>query len=175
VWSAMRGGMPYVVVMDLVRHEATDTLFAGTHARSVFSFDLLQLGDADGDADGADNNIDCALDDPGAFAAPGEVAAVEVGRGIAGEALLAWGSLAASAGSATRYDLAQGSIADLQVSGVAGSAALSCDVSGASYVDATALASGEGRYYLVRGSNVCGKGGWGADGEGLPRALSVCP
>lgn len=60
--------MPIVVVMDLVLHEPRRILYAGRHGRSIYSYDLSQLPPTEGDGDGADNNHDRALGDPGAFA-----------------------------------------------------------------------------------------------------------
>jgi hypothetical protein len=175
-WSDMRGGMPHVVVLDLVRHDPGDTLFAATHGRSVYTFDLAQLGPADGDGDGIDNNVDCALADAGAFAAPGEVVALSVDRRDGATSALTWTSLAAAAGTGTRYDLARGDIAVLTASGGSwGSVSFDCGVTGASSADASAPATGSGFYYLVRGRNACGVGSWGADSGGSPRASSACP
>jgi len=175
VWSVMHSGMPWVVVMDLVRHEQTDTLFAGTHGRSIYSFDLLQLGEADGDGDGSNNNEDCALADPGAFAPPGEVDSLGVDRGVGPEAVLGWSSLAATAGTGTLYDVATGAIAELAASGTTQAASLSCGVAGTTLTDAGPLAPGAGRYYLVRGRNVCGLGVWGAASGGSLGNPPVCP
>lgn len=174
-FSAMRGGMPWLVVMKLRKHRALDALWAATHARGIFRFDLSQLGPADGDGDGSDNNADCAPADGGAFAAPGEVADVTADRGAAAETLLSWSGLASSAGSGTVYDLARGDIASLLTSGTAASAALACASPATSASDPALPAAGAGFYYLVRGRNTCAIGTWGTGSDGLPRASGACP
>lgn len=175
-WSDMRGGLPYVIVLDLVRHDPTDTLFAATHGRSIYTFDLGQLGPADGDGDGVDNNTDCAPADPGVFAPPGEVAELRVDRIADATAGLSWTSLAGGAGADITYDLARGAISDLTTSGgTASSASLDCRVAGSSHADPSAPSQAAGFYYLVRGRNVCGFGGWGKDSGGAPRASAACP
>ena len=174
-WSLMNGGMPYAVVLDLERHEPTRTLYAATHGRSLYSYDLDQLPPADGDADGVDNNHDCALADPGAFAPPGEVAPLQVRTDAAGQAILSWPGLASSAGPGTVYDVARGDIGSLAASGFAGSTSLACGLPLPGATDATLPPAGTGVYYLVRGRNACGAGSWGRDSDGFERTLSVCP
>jgi photosystem II stability/assembly factor-like uncharacterized protein len=179
-WSDLRTGLPYVVVMDLVENAPTATLFAATHSRSIFTLDLAALPAPDGDGDGVDNNADCALADPDAFASPGEVTAVRVNPGdvnlAPSEAVdLSWSSLASQAGGGTRYDVALGYIGDLPTLGTAAATALVCGTASRSASDATPLAPGQGVYYLVRARNVCGLGTWGTDSEGTARAVSACP
>ncbi len=84
-------------------------------------------------------------------------------------------SLAGTAGSGTLNDVATGAIADLRVSGISGSVALSCDVAATSLSDAGPLVPGAGAYYLVRGRNICDLGVWGDASDGMPRILTVCP
>ncbi|HET9299862.1 MAG TPA: hypothetical protein VFO11_07940, partial [Candidatus Polarisedimenticolaceae bacterium] len=148
-WSAMRGGMPRVVVMDLVRHQGTQTLFAGTYGRSLYTYALGQLGPADGDGDGTDNNQDCALADPGAFAVPGPVLGAMVDKFPDGlTAVVSWPSLAGSAGPAIEYDV------------VRGATSVACGVAQPIVTDAAVPASGEAFLYQVRGRNACGVGPW---------------
>jgi hypothetical protein len=45
----------------------------------------------------------------------------------------------------------------------------------ATTVEDTTPVTTTGVYYLVRGSNVCGTGTYGADSEGEPRITSACP
>jgi len=137
----------------------------------MFEFDLDQLPPADGDGDGTDNNADCALADPGAFAAPGEVPFVTVDRGPAGEALLGWTDLAPATGTDTTYDVAVGALDGLTPFGTAAGVALVCGASTPAATDDQPLAGGEGRYYLVRAANVCGVGGWGTDSGGGERIV----
>jgi photosystem II stability/assembly factor-like uncharacterized protein len=169
-WSAMSGNLPRVVVMDLYQHASTNALYAATHARSVHTFDLAQLPVPDGDGDGVDNNADCALADPGAFAAPQEVGSLTVAKGAGDAADLSWGSLAPTAGAGTVYDVAVGDLALLAVSGTGSSTSLACSVAGEATSDPAVPAPGAGVYYMVRGRNACGIGTWGDD-----RDSGACP
>ena len=173
-WSDLRGGLPYVVVMDLAEHGPTNTLWAASYARGLYSYDLGQLGPADGDHDGVDNNTDCAPTDGGTFAAPAEVASLSVDKGAGGAANLSWTSLASQAGSSTIYDAATGDLATLAVSGTAAATALQCGIAATAATDAGVLAADTGVYYLVRGRNSCGLGTWGSGTSG-PRSLTACP
>jgi hypothetical protein len=173
-WLLLAQGMPYVVVLDLALHEGSRTLFAGSHGRSLFAFDLDQLPPVDSDGDGVDNPSDCAPFNAGAFAQPGEVPLLLLGRAENGDALLSWSSLAGSAGSATVYDVVRGQVAQLKSPFNPGFA-LACGTAGTTASDAALPASGTGRYYLVRGSNVCGKGTWGEDSSGDDHSFAICP
>ena len=182
-WSEMRGGMPYVVVMDLEEHAPSGALFAATHARSIFTYDLAQLPPADGDGDGSDNHTDCAPLDGGAFAPPPEVPALvlQLGGQRLGETsaddsvAISWPSVAAQAGAATVYDLSRGSLASLPVAGVAGAISLACGISSNSFVDTAPLPAGQGVYYLARARNACGLGSWGTSSGGQERPVPSCP
>jgi photosystem II stability/assembly factor-like uncharacterized protein len=174
-WSMLGSGMPSVVVSRLVLDDPSRTLFAGTYGRSVFSFALDQLPPPDGDGDGVDNNQDCAPADPSAFHAPGELAPIAVGRGSGSEAVISWPDASGSAGPATVYDVARGSLSALANSGTGASIGLACSIATTSTVDAAAPAQADGFYYLVRARNPCGIGTWGADSLGDPRLSSACP
>jgi hypothetical protein len=167
--------MPPVVVQDLVLHEADRILFAATHARSVYSYDLNQLPAADGDGDGVDNNSDCALADAGAFSPPGEVVALRLGRGTGDGAALSWASLSDSAGPDTSYDVARGVLSTLPFGGGTGGAmALACDVGTDTFGDSGLPPANTGYFYLIRGENVCGIGTAGHDSRGAERAFPDC-
>jgi photosystem II stability/assembly factor-like uncharacterized protein len=174
-WSVLGSGMPRVVVQDLVLDGPSRTLFAGTHGRSMYTYDLGQLPVPDGDGDGVDNNADCALADPGAFAVPQAVASLDVAKGPAAAAELAWSSLASSAGPGTVYDVAVGDLALLAISGTSSSTGLVCSLAALSAEDGAALAPGSGVYYMVRGRNACGIGSFGRDSQGNERASAACP
>jgi hypothetical protein len=175
-WSIMNGGMPYVVVLDLALDEARRTLFAGTHGRSVFTYDLNQLPPADGDADGADNNHDCALADPGAYSPPAEVSPVVVDEGApGGGTLLSWPSLGGQAGPGTVYDVATGDLSSLPTAGTAGSSALACGLSATTAIDAAIPQAGAAIYYMVRGRNACAAGTWGESSQHVERLSPACP
>jgi photosystem II stability/assembly factor-like uncharacterized protein len=157
-WSLMRGGMPRVVVLDLVRHQSAQKLFAATFGRSLYTFALGQLGPADGDGDGADNNADCAYTDPGAHAAPGEISLAVARVPDTATAVLTWPSLAGSAGAGTVYDVVRGVLTE----GPASALSFACGVSAPLVLDDEVLAPGRGVFYLVRGRNACGVGPWQA-------------
>jgi photosystem II stability/assembly factor-like uncharacterized protein len=165
-WSVLGSGMPKVVVQDLVLDEPSRTLFAGTHGRSMYAYDLDQLPDPD---------ADCALADPGAFAAPGEVPSLGVAKTGVDTALLSWSSLAAAAGPGTVYDVAVGDLSSLAPSGTASSTSLTCGLALNTTSDSAIRPSGSGVYYLVRGRNRCGLGSWGKDSAGVERASGACP
>jgi photosystem II stability/assembly factor-like uncharacterized protein len=174
-WSILRGGMPYVVVMDLVLHDTTRTLYAGTHGRSIYSYDLNQLPPADGDGDGIDNNHDCALADPSAYAPPEEVYPLTVGAEAGDIASISWPSLGGQAGPGTAYDVATGDLGALAISGTANSFALGCSVAATTTSDPLIPAQGTGVYYMVRGRNTCAPGSWGKNSQSVERFSPACP
>ena len=165
-WSALHAGMPRAVVMDLVVHQGTQTLFAATYGRSLYTYALGQLGPADGDGDGTDNNHDCALADPGAFAVPGAVAALAVDKVVPqNTAVLSWPSLSGSAGPGTTYDVARG---PLPAAGTGSAVSFACGLAVPIVTDDTLPAVAEGFIYLVRGRNACGAGPWSAGPGACP-------
>jgi len=171
-WEAMSGGIPPLVIHDLVLHDPTRTLFAGTHARSLWTFDLAQLPTPDRDLDGSDNLEDCAPLDGGAFAVPGEVS----GLGFAADKqTLSWDSAQPSSGSATVHDVLKGSLAELPVGGGGSEACLDPGTAADQSVDPAVPPAGEGSWYLVRGRNVCGVGSYGAQSGGGDRTSGGCP
>ena len=171
-WAELGTGLPAVVVQDLDLMSPTRELFAGTHARSLYRFDLTQLGPADADGDGADNTSDCDADDPGVFATPGEV----IGLELAADAVtLTWDSAAPGAGDATRHQVLRGAIAGLPVGGTGAETCASAGTTAASLSDPTAPAPGDGFWYLVRATNTCGTGTWGTTSAGQTRGSTTCP
>jgi hypothetical protein len=174
-WSALRGGMPTVVVMDLVLDDPSRILYAATYGRSSYSYDLSQLPPADGDGDGVDNNHDCALADPGAFSPPGEAVPLLIGSESGDSETLSWPDLAGSAGPGIVYDAVRGDLAGLATAGTDGAAALACGLSAAASGDPSVPPAGSGFYYLVRGRNSCAAGSWGRNSLGVERVSSACP
>lgn len=162
-WSELGTGMPHVVVHDLDLIDGSRELFAGTHGRSSFVYDLDQLGPADADGDGAHNVADCAPDDATVFAVPGEVSGLAFGDGQT----LAWDSAVPATGSATLHQILRGS--ELPVGG-------SSDVCLAAGTPATTLTdpdvplAGTAFWYLVRAKNACGIGTYGTARPG-----TACP
>jgi len=159
-WSALGTGLPPVVVLDLDLVTSSRQLFAGTHGRSAYVYELAQLGPADADGDGSDNLADCRPDDPAVFAAPGEVSGVAFG---ADKATLSWESLAAAAGSATQYQV------------VRGDTCLAAAAAAPSITEAGVPPLGEAFSYLVRAKNACGVGTYGMTSGGDPRVSAACP
>jgi hypothetical protein len=171
-WSDLGTGLPGVVVQDLDLVSSSRELFAGTHARGMYHYDLNQLGPADADGDGADNLHDCDPNDAGVFAAPGEVSGLAV---AADRVTLSWSSAAPAAGTATTHQVLRGSIAALPVSGGATETCLSAGTTTATLVDPAMPSPGAGLWYLVRAVNACGTGGYGTTSGGQNRSSAVCP
>ncbi len=124
--------------------------------------------DADDDADGVLDTLDCAPLD-GSSGTPGESDIV----GVSGAATttIDW----ADQPSAERYDLARGSISELG-SGSYGSC-LAEDLTVSHYDDTGMPASGSGFFYLVRAEDSAGCGGtgpWGDATDGTPRVPAGC-
>jgi photosystem II stability/assembly factor-like uncharacterized protein len=170
-WSALGTGIPPVVVLDLDLIPSSRQLFAGTHGRSIYVYDLNQLGPADADGDGRENLADCRPDDSTVFAAPGEVS------GLAFDSdpmTLSWSSAQPSAGTATEHQVLRGLVSGLPVGG----GSESCIAAGtlaSSLADPTVPPAGAGFWYLVRARNVCGTGTYGSTSEGAPRLGTACP
>jgi hypothetical protein len=160
-------------------------------ARSVFAADLEGDGDIDvvsasqwdakivwhvneadypdADHDGMRDQLDCAPGDGTAFRVPREVSAVRFRFGT----LLEWNSAAAGSGSGARYDVVRGMLS--QLSSGTGSECVADDASVRTLTDETIPAPGTGFYYLVRASNPCGVGDFGAGPSGVPRNVGACP
>ncbi len=171
-WQPMNGGMPIVVVHDLTLHDPTRTLYAGTHAASLWTFDVEQLPIPDRDLDGSNNLEDCAPDDGGAFAGPGEVTGVVF---AADKQTLSWDSAKPTAGADTLHDVARGRLGELPAGSGASESCLAGGTGDASVTDLEPPPVGDGFWYLVRASNVCAVGTWGQDSDGLTRSPAVCP
>ncbi len=170
-WSALGSGLPPVVVLDLDLIQSSRQLFAGTHGRSIYVYDLSQLGPADADGDGRDNLSDCRPDDPTVFATPEEVSGLAFG---ADHITLSWDSAAPTSGSGTVHQVLRGLVGELPVGG----ASDSCVAPGtpaSSLADASVPPDGEAFWYLVRAENACGAGTYGSTSAGDPRAGTGCP
>jgi len=170
-WAELGSGLPRVVVHDLDLIAGTRELFAGTHARSMWLYDLDQLGPADADGDGSHNLADCAPDDAGAFAAPGEVSGLLLGPG----GTLSWTAAQPAAGSATVHQVLRGVVGELPVGSGAAETCLVAGAGSAAADDAELPAVNASFWYLVRARNACGAGSWGQTSAGAPRVSAVCP
>lgn len=93
--------------------------------------------------------IVCASYDPGAFAQPGEVPLLLLGRDGNGDALLTWSDLSGAAGAYSVYDVVTGSIMQLQSPFNQG-AVLECGLAATTTSDATLPAPGHRT--LLRGA-----------------------
>jgi hypothetical protein len=170
-WAALGTGMPPVVVMDLDLIQSSRQLFAGTHGRSMYVYELNQLGPADADGDGRDNVADCRPDDSTVFALPGEISGLAFGPD---RVTLSWTPAIPSAGSATQHQVLRGLVSGLPVGG----ASDACIVAGtpASSITDPALPPAEAAFwYVVRAKNACGTGSYGTTSAGSLRLGSVCP
>jgi photosystem II stability/assembly factor-like uncharacterized protein len=170
-WSRLGTGMPTVVVTDLDLIESSRQLFAGTYGRSIYVYELNQLGPADADGDGRDNLADCRPDDPTVFASPGEISGLVFG---ADHVTLSWDSAAPTAGSATQHQVLRGLVTELPVGG-ASDACLVAGTLASSFVDDAAPPADAAFWYLVRARNICGTGSYGVTSGGSPRLGTACP
>jgi photosystem II stability/assembly factor-like uncharacterized protein len=171
-WEPMNGGLPIVVIHDLVLHDPTRTLYAATHARSLWRFDLGQLPVPDRDLDGVNNLEDCAPDDEGAFALPGELSGLLFQDDAQ---TLEWNPVQPGAGSGTVHDVLRGALEELPVGAGASELCVASGVAGTSASDAAEPPSEGGFWYLVRARNACGAGTYGSDSTGSERTSSACP
>jgi len=162
-------------------------------ARSVFAADLEKDGDmdvlsasqsdakvvwhvneanyADGDHDGMRDEIDCAPADGTAFIVPREVSGVRFRTG----AQLEWNSSIPGSGSGARYDIVQGTLPHLSAGSGSAEICLASDAPERTLADGTIPTPGVGFYYLVRASNACGTGTFGAGSSGVSRDTGLCP
>jgi len=102
----------------------------------------------------------------------GEVPSLSVTRPPFGATTIAWPVVT----GADRYDLATGTIASLQASGLTGSTCFFENVTTQSVLEyRLEPTAGNGYYYLVRAENACGTGSWGLDRLGRWRLSAACP
>jgi hypothetical protein len=123
------------------------------------------------DGDGVRNDLDGAPADAAAFAGPGEI------RGVRFDApsLLTWATEAARSGGGTVYDVLRGDLSQLPV-GSGASEVCRLDGGGDGPLMVTVVpATGRGFYYLVRGTNGCGVGSYGASSSSVEHVSSACP
>jgi hypothetical protein len=73
------------------------------------------------------------------------------------------------------YGLARGEILGLALGGTSSSVALACAVVGTLLADPAIPPAESGFYYLARGRNACGLGGFGEDSAGAGRSSGACP
>lgn len=121
------------------------------------------VGDAcalpDADSDGVPDSNDCAPANGAAYFVPGAIASI----GLSGKVVTALSWPAADAGSSTVYDVASGQLNQLRSDqSFVGVGCLSNGQPGLTYNDVRPNPGlGNGYYYLLRGTNVCGVGTYG--------------
>jgi hypothetical protein len=115
---------------------------------------------------------DCAPLDADVWSVPAEVSGVAFGTN---NQTISWTSLGLQAGPATTYDLMRGLISQLPAGGGPAETCLAQDIGSTQFEESATPESGAGFYYLVRGSNACGVGTYGASSGGVPRHAPVCP
>jgi hypothetical protein len=162
---------------------ATLRSFFGEAHGDRFGESLAAGGDADGDGArdlvvGASRNDAAAqtagrayLFEPGAFAVPSEI----LGLAFPAPAALTWASAAGEAGPGTTYDVLRGVLAELPVGSGGGEICLEAESADPAAEDDDFPPAGGGYFYLVRGANASGSGGYGADSSALPRESAACP
>ena len=79
--------------------------------------------------------------------------------------LLEWNSAVAGSGSGARYDVMRGLLSQLPPGQGSAETCLVNDASARTLTDEAIPALGTGFYYLIRASNACGAGTFGADTE----------
>ncbi|MDX1389871.1 MAG: thrombospondin type 3 repeat-containing protein, partial [Acidobacteriota bacterium] len=125
----------------------------------------------DTDGDLAGDLCDCALGDPGVFASPGEIAGVVL---LGDRETIQWTSQAATAGTATEYDVVRGDLSMLPV-GSGPETCISTGSTSASAQDTGTPVAATGFYYVVRAVNGCGTGTFGFETDTDERLTATCP
>ena len=184
-WYENDGGSP----PSWTEHAISTTAFG---ARSVFAADLEKDGDMDvvsasqwdarvvwhvneanyldTDHDGVRDELDCAPGDGTAFAVPREVSGARFRSGT-----LEWNSAGAGSGSGARYDVMRGLLSQLPPGPGSAETCLANEAAARTLTDGAIPDPRTGFYYLVRASNPCGVGSFGAGSSGVPRNTGACP
>jgi len=122
----------------------------------------------DADLDGEQNETDCAPVDMTLKKIPVEVSDVMV-TSLGGDSVnVSWTSQDPSAGTATIYDIVTGSTVGAGANPFPGATCAADNHPDTPLMDATALALGEIRYFLVRATNACPGAGPGSYGVSSP-------
>ena len=162
------------------------SLAVGSTAAQQASYISREAGDAprlvltvscglgtDTDGDGRTDPCDCAAGDSSAFAVP-----IEVGNlRFSDRTTLAWDSMASAAGAGTTYDVFTGDLSSLSgFTPAPGDVCVGTGIASTSITDSTpAPDPGDGRFFLARAGNVCGRGRWETSSDGRDRTTAGCP
>lgn len=130
----------------------------------------------DQDHDGVTDLLDCAYLDPEVWAPPGESTNLVVAPGISGSSTLAWTApTTGGTASSLRYDVIRSRVPSTFVDPALASCLETNDGPNTTAIDAQTPLRGRVFFYVVRASNVCGRGPAGTGSGGTPRALRDCP
>jgi hypothetical protein len=88
---------------------------------------------------------------------------------------LSWNSAAPQAGTGTTHQVLRGAVQGLPVGGAGAETCLSGGTPATSLGDPAVPLIGTAFWYLVRGVNSCGAGGYGTTSGGQGRLSSTCP
>ena len=124
-----------------------------------------------GDGDAAGDVCDCAPADGTEFDTPHEISDVA----FSSKSALEWSSDAARSGTGTQYRVMRGSLAELPVGSGASEVCIEAVSVDTASEDTADPGAGFGFYYLIRGFNGCGEGGYGFDSGGQERLSNACP
>ena len=117
------------------------------------------------------DDLDCAPANMMAFAEPGEIRDV----GYDSKTLVTWSAETGQSGPGTTYDVVRGTLSNLPVEPASGEGCVNDGLFVTYASDTFRPAPGTGSYVLVRGTNACGLGSYGAATSGGERTTSVCP
>ncbi|HET9300441.1 MAG TPA: FG-GAP-like repeat-containing protein [Candidatus Polarisedimenticolaceae bacterium] len=166
-----RCGGPASIFAARLDPDADVDLVAGCDVAAEIHWFPSWAAQAESDGDGVPDALDCAPNDPTAYAIPGLVRDVHYETKTA----LFWSAPEPAAGSGTVYDVLRGSLQGFPVGSGTGEVCLAGGT-GATFVsDGTVPPAGTGRYYVVRAKNACGDGSYGARSSGAERTSPTCP
>jgi hypothetical protein len=134
--------------------------------------DVANVDQLDGDSDLVGDTCDCAPTDGTVFATPSEIRNL---RPIDNTSTLVWDLDAGNSGSGTVYDVLRGSVSELPVGSGTEESCVASGTTDPIYDELEVPSSGAAFYFLVRGSNSCGDGGFGEATSGAPRTGAICP
>ena len=165
------------VTMSIPFSQSCGGTRASDRPNNLFGYGLLDARNAiefgpDGDSDLIADVCDCNAGDGGAFVSAHPVAGVRFDS----PEQIGWDGQEISAGTGTTYDISRGNLSALHANGnTTDAGCLDSGMTQASGSDSEVPALGAGYYYIVRASNSCGNGGWGASSAGAIRFGTFFP